>query len=271
MRRYVLMTVMALAIALGGFAITPPQDAGSLNVFIAKMKSDCSSIRFGVTLVYQRDDDGFQKDWFLVQVYDQVGGGRYAEFVQGIEEGESPFFWVSPRVEGAPLKSKYRIEIYDLDGDGNILGLIDRVYYDCVTGDSWRDEDPDFWTDETKDQNITCYTTHGIYTTNTASEDGNVMVMWSYSKDEGAEKFLVESIFVEQGKGLDEVYVDPPCNVYIWLYFQPLSDNRLYYMPSQYWPHDHYGTGEIFDVGVNPMYNTFFPFDGPVRTPTPFP
>jgi hypothetical protein len=97
---------------------------------------------------------------------------------------------------------------------------------------------------------ITCYSRTPFYTTNGAPEAGAVVIMWTYGTERGEQEYHLQTIPVGYGDTFDMFEVTTPCSTYLRVYFQPDSTKLLYYMPSQFWPHDLYGTAHNdFEVG----------------------
>ena len=257
MRRRLIAALIALAL-LAGLVLASASPARALNTFISKVKSDCASVQAEITLIWTHDDGGGY-DRFRLEFYD-AGSGRLISAVnEQIAQQQSPWFWQTHRVESGASNWHYRLEMWDIDGAGNKLNRLDTVEHDCVTHASWRPlEQPVAKTD--------CSAWMSFYTTNMAPEDGTLTVVWSYGRSPQEELNHFLAVWpIQKGEGLDSGdFLQVPCNVYIKLFYQPYSTKQLYFMPSQFWPNEGYGTSYVAG-GWTPRYYTYFPLDAPPR------
>jgi hypothetical protein len=255
----------------------PPQKAEALRTWVEKGKSDCGSVELAITLLYGEDnipednnsEDNEKRDYFELVIFDAEWGGFVALAEASLTEEQSPFYWQTHRIEGAASgKGVYRIEVWDKSGsgDGKRTKMLDKVYLQCFTGNMWRDNPtgvPDYGDIPFED----CFVRTLFTTTNVAPEDGVVMILWSYGTTPQDPLYHVQTIEVKAGDYFDDMEVEVPCGTYIKVFFQPHSNKLLYYMPSQYYPHDFYGAAEDDDEHsvFAPTYHTFFPLDGEIR------
>ena len=286
-RRLLMGTLAALTILTAVLAAVTPSLA--LSAWFAKGKSDCSSVDSAITLTYTHDDTGDDedRDHFRLELYDNFTGTLLASIDESITREQSPFYWQTGRLIAAvtlpeeKIKKKegrgiYRIEVWDTDDKGNKVNRVEHVFLQCETNESWREDPPHVTQEVNVPPSIECYARMRVYTTNRAPEDGAIVVQWTLgpSRDEDIEYHLY-SIPVSRGDTFDgDQELNVPCGQYIRLYYQPNSTKLLYYLPSQYYPHDLYGS-ELDENDVGPIYHTFFPLDGPSRnataTPSPTP
>lgn len=268
MRRRLIITLGAVLLAGTVLAARPPQETHALQAWLQKAKSDCESLQAAITLVYTHDDtgDAEYRDFFKLEIYDEAGN-FLAHIDESILQEQSPFYWQTGRIPANPFNGKYKLVMLDTDDKGNMIRRIERVWHDCTTGYSWRTEKP--LPDDPDIPEVTCWAWVPIFTTNLAPEDGAVVALWSYLKERDKDdpeyrEFHLSTIDVAPNEGLDEYWLRAPCGTYLKLYFQPDSTKLIYYMPSQYWPHDSYGVPDD-ENDVGPVYYTFFPLDGPIR------
>jgi hypothetical protein len=264
---------------VAAMVLSMPKPTSAMTATIDKGKSDCSAAELGITLTYSQDDttDADLRDYFQLEIYDNNTGGQLVSIKESITHNQSPFFWQTGRLTGAiDPRSLYRIELWDLDAGGNKLRRIERVFLQCSTQNMWRDTPPQLTPPPTTTvyPAMTCTARVPIWTTNRAPENGAVIFQWAYGSDRSYQEFHISAAEVKKGDTFDLSEVEVPCGVYLRLYFQPDSNKLVYYMPSQYWPHDVYGTPTT-QGQVGPIYHTFFPLNGPNRyattTPTPKP
>ncbi len=267
MRRRMII-ILAIGLALGLTALATPRPTRALQAWIHKIKSDCSTIKVSTTLVYLRDDtsdDTEKRDYFRLEIYDEF----FNVFLKGINESitqdQSPYYWQTHRIESASWKDGYRVEVWDINRHGEKKRLLEQVYFRCSTGASWRKE-PSQIDPNPQVPNPKCESWVTLFTTNLAPEKGAVLVMWSWGTELDDLSYHLYTIEVEPNEGLNHTLIRAPCGTYLRLYFQPNSTKLLYYMPSQYWPHDAFGT-PLEQDGKGPVYHTFFPLDGPERPP----
>lgn len=277
MRRRIALILIILCAVVFTALVYPPQEAEALRTWVEKGKSDCGSIELAVTLLYGADDvpednhleDNEKRDYFELVIFDAEWGGFVAAAEASLTEEQSPFYWQTHRIEGAASpKGVYRIEVWDKNGSGEKTHtqLLDVVYLQCFTGNMWRDnptgvpDNPDIPVQD-------CYVRMPLTTTNVAPEDGVVMILWSYGTEPEDPLYHVQTIEVAAGDYFDDMEMNVPCETYIKIFFQPHSNKLLYYMPSQYYPHDFYGSP--LDQENHPLfaptYHTFFPLDGAIR------
>lgn len=272
MRRRLIIGSIALIYLISSLVV-PSQETHALMAWLEKAKSDCKSVEAAVTLTYSQDDTGAsdRSDHFKLVIFDGAKGTWLAEIKESILQEQSPFYWQTGRIEATSSNGLYRIEVWDTDDQGGKQRIIEQVYLQCQTQNTWR-ADPVPVTPRADGFAITCYSRTPFYSTNGAPEKGAVLVMWTFGKERTDQEYHLQTIPVERGTTFDMFEVRTPCSTYLRLYFQPDSTKLLYYMPSQYWPHDLYGTADQ-DFEVGPIYHTFFPLDGPVRgaTATPVP
>jgi hypothetical protein len=279
MRQRILFALAAV-IAVAGAVLAIPQRASALSATVDKGKSDCNAIELGITLIYRVDDSAGsdQRDYFRLEVYDNANNNQFSVIKESITQQQSPFYWQTGKITGSiDPKSLYRIDVYDTDEAGNTLRRIERVYFQCSTQNMWRDAPPAV-TPAPSNQPpsnlpaVSCWSWTPIWTTNRAPEKGAVIFTYAYQKERGAQEVHLQVALVNKGDTIDYSQIEAPCGVYLRLYYQPDSTKLIYYMPSQFWPHDLYGT--IATQGaVGVIYNTFFPLNGPARnaTATPLP
>ncbi|HEC23663.1 MAG TPA: hypothetical protein ENI95_12190 [Chloroflexi bacterium] len=273
MRRRML-SILLLAALLSLITLIRPRPARALQAWFTKGASDCASIAASITLVYQTDDSttGEHRDNFRLEIYDGTLGHIMASVNESITQEQSPFYWVTHRIEAASYNGLYRIEVWDTDGNGDRVRLVEQAYYQCNTGNSWRtlnpiDENPNI-------PEVTCYARVPLYTTNTAPEPGVIIMMWTYSEERPAPEYHLATRPVQPGDSLDNIELRAPCGTYLRLYYMPDSTRLLYSMPSQYYPHSLYGVPTSPPGGpevLAPAYYPFFPFDGLPRNVTPSP
>jgi hypothetical protein len=275
MRRRMIIGLAAL-LYVAAALIQPPRQATALEAWIEKGKSDCASIEVAVTLLYTRDDTGAEgnRDFFKIVLYDGTLGHFLYEIPESITDEQSPFYWQTGRIPTAAYDGLYRVEMWDTDDHGNRQRMIDQAYVQCQTQNNWRASPPGITPAAVPDDHyeVTCHSRTPLYTTNGAPEPGVVIMVWTLGTERGTTEYHLQTIPVNTGDMFDGLEFSVPCDVYLRVYYQPDSTKLLYYMPSQYWPHDLYGTADHeFEVG--PIYHTFFPLNGPVRgatsTPTP--
>ena len=273
MRQRILYFVAAiLAVAAAVLAI--PQRASALSATVDKGKSDCGAVELGITLTYSKDDTAGSdlRDFFLLEVYDNGNNALLVNVKESITQQQSPFYWQTGRLTGAiDPRSLYRIEVWDTDEGGAKQRRTARVYLQCSTQNMWEDNPPAI-TPQPSQPVVNCTSRTPIWTTNHAPEKGAVIIQWTYGKDRNSQEYHLGVIPIEVGTTLDMYEIQAPCSVYLRLYYQPDSTKLIYYMPSQFWPHDLYGTiNQQGALGV--IYHTFFPLNGPVRgaTSTPLP
>lgn len=279
-RRMFIMIAAALILASVPLFARQPEETEALQAWLEKAKSDCASFQGAITLTYNHDDTGDEenRDFFRLELYDQANN-LLGHIEESITSQQSPFYWQTGRIPAAPFNGKYQIKIWDTDDKDNEVRVIEHVWYDCTTDASWREKKPIEDSPDIPQLEDECYAWVPLYTTNLAPEDGAVLVMWSYFDERDADnpeyvEVHMHTIDVKPNTGLDEIWVRAPCGTYLKLYYQPDSNKALYYMPSQYWPHNSYGVPSV-ENEVGPVYYTFYPLDGPQRsedvvlTPTP--
>ncbi len=273
MRRRMIILLAALALVSVSLAAQPPDETYALQAYLEKAKSDCLSLQAAITLTYNHDDTGDEenRDYFRLEVYD-MADHLLAHVEESITQEQSPFYWQTGRLPAAPWNGKYLIVVLDTNDKDKEIRRIERVLYDCTTDYSWREDKPVPREKNKELPDPDCYAWAPIFTTNLAPEDGAVLIMWSYDpvridNPEFVEYHLV-TIDVMPNTGLDHALLYAPCGTYLRAYFQPDSTKMLYYMPSQYWPHDIYGVPKEHNE-LGPVYYTFFPLDGPPRDEFP--
>jgi len=277
---YGLLALMVFAAALA--AGLRPQPVEALRGHIAKIKSDCNSVELGITLVWTTSDNNQGEDRFRLYVYEREASiPAVPRFVQdeAIVRDQSPFYWVTHRINAPTFRGRYTVELWDLDKNGNPSNMVDQVHYECSLNASWRGTAESVGgivrtLDMTGAANLAppfanCEMYMPLYTTNQAPESGAVLVMWSGGPDREYLEYHWATIPVAAGdyfNGKDNrSYIRVPCGVYIRVYFQPDSTKLVFQMPSQYWPNSSYGTG-MQDGKTLQSYHTVFPLDGPPRT-----
>lgn len=274
MRQRIIFTLAAI-LSVAAMVLSMPKPTSAMTVAFDKGKSDCNAVELGITLTYSQDDtaESDLRDFFQLEVYDNSNGVQLVSIKESITHNQSPFFWQTGRLTGAiDPRSLYRIEMWDLDAAGNKLRRIARVYLQCSTQNMWHDVPMQVTPPPTSTvyAPITCYSRVPVWTTNRAPENGAVIFQWAYGPDRSHQEFHISAAEVKKGDTLDLSEVHVPCGVYLRLYFQPDSTKLVYYMPSQYWPHDVYGTPTQQNT-LGPIYHTFFPLNGPNRYATPSP
>ncbi len=262
-----LLGVIALAAAL----LAQPRETRALETWIEKGKTDCKSVELGITLTYSRDDTGAtgNEDFFRLEIYDATSGQLLAQISESILQEQSPFYWQTGSIPAAALagyqeKALYRIEMLDTDDKGGNIRLIDQVFLQCDTQNTWRKDPVPLQTPVGGIPDIQCYSRVPMYSTNGAPEKGVVIVQWTYGTSRTDVEYHLQTIPVERGSLFNHEEIQAPCSTYLRMYFQPDSTKLLYYMPSQYWPHNLYGT-VAGNAALGPVYHTFFPLDGPSR------
>ena len=245
---------------------TSLRPAHAMQAWISKVKSDCGSIQAEITLVWSHDDGGGQ-DNFRLELYDDTTGGLLTTVNESISKEQTPWFWQTHRMVYTASKWHYRIEIWDVDKDGKKTTLLDTVIHHCADGSSWRPEDFHDEVAQEPPPNSSCYAWVPFNSTNVAPETGQMTLVYSYGKNYEDQDYFVTSWRVNAGDYLEETRDNSkvPCGVYIKLYYQPDSTKQIYYMPSQYWPGDAYGTPLKHDIW-GPVYHTVFPLNGAIRT-----
>jgi|GEM_PF-2559180 len=266
MRRRMVMTFAASLALAAAVLLAEVRPTEALSATIVKGKSDCASIELGITLVYNQDDTGGSdlRDHFKLEIYDKDLGHLIAQIKESILQEQSPFYWQTGRIPGATYQGDYRIEMWDTNDKGEKLRRIDQAYLQCSTQNMWRDF-PVETTPRYEDYPaITCYSRIPIWTTNGAPEKGAVIINYTFGTERTDQEWQITTLTVNPGDTLDNTEVSVPCGTYIRIYYQPDSTKLLYYMPSQYWPHNLYGS--LNDANsLGPIYNTFFPLNGPLR------
>lgn len=273
MRRRILLLGTAVLLGVLALIAQPGEPAHAMQAYLDKVKSDCSSIQASITLVYNHDDTGGGdlRDHFRLEIYDRANN-RLATIDESITNEQSPFYWQTGRIPAAAFDGKYKIEVYDTNDQGGSQGRIEQVWHDCTTDLSWRESQPQD-TETGYVPEVTCWARVPVWTTNHAPERGAVVAVWSYYPEREEDnpeyrEYLVTSMRVLQGQSLDYNELQAPCDSYLKLYFQPDSTKILYYMPSQYWPHDSYGVPDKAGE-VGPIYYTVFPLDGAEKGTVP--
>jgi len=270
MNRRILISLVAL-VAVGAVLAMQVRRAAAIQTFVEKAKSDCQSIEAAITLIYNRDDVGdaaVQRDYFALIVKDDQFGQQLYRIDESITDRQTPWYWQTGRLETAAYNGVYNLQLWDTDDKGTLVHLIESYKYDCKTRNFWWDTTTIY-----RDPVVprpSCILGVPVYTTNLAPEDGAVIFTWSGDPDYEALHFHIDTVRVSAGEGFDHRYFPVPCGVYLKLYYQPDSTKQIYLMPSQYWPHDAYGTPNS-ETDPKTVYYTFFPLDGPVRPPTPTP
>jgi len=266
-RQRKLLIGMALVMLVNTLLAMWPRPTYAIQTFVQKAKSDCASIEANISLLYTRDDDpdkDVARDYFKLDVYD----GTKGQWLTGIEESitweQSPFYWQTNRLDAAAFDGVYNIRLYDSDADGRYQDFIESYYYDCKNNTRWWDTTS---IDGDSVYDPTCINGMRVYTTNRAPEDGAVVITWSWEPSYKAVDYHVDTIRIPEGHLLTYDEFPVPCGVYIKLYYQPDSTKLLYLMPSQYWPHDAFGTSPDEDASPDdqPVYYTVFPLDGEER------
>lgn len=282
MRRLILALAALLAVSMS--VLTMPRETQAMEAWIEKGKTDCQSVELAITLTYSWDDTPSteNRDFFKLEVYDATNNKLLAHIEESITQEQSPFYWQTGRINGTALAGKdekalYRIEMWDTDDKGEHKRRIDQIFVQCETQNTWRDDPVPLQTPVGGFPQIDCHARAPIYTTNGAPEPGAVIVQWTFGTARTDPEYHLQTIPVARGDVFTNMEIFAPCGTYLRLYFQPDSNKLLYYMPSQFWPHDLYGTADK-DFEVGPIYHTFFPLDGPTRaeltatsTPTPAP
>ncbi len=281
-----LITLAALA-ALTAVLIAQPREALALQAHVDKVKSDCVSVQFGITLIHRTEDNDDGQDRFRMYLYENEpwhdnDNGRLTVIDEGIVAEQSPFYWVTNRIEAPTYRGRFTVELWDLDKNGNPVELLDQVNYDCGNEVAWRGISadgpaslntlaPNPNTENTRELPYgTCTVRMPVNTTNVAPESGAVIITWSAGPDRDAAEFHyktreVEEGFYFNGDIADHSLFSVPCGVYIRMYFQPDSTKLVYQMPSQYWPNSSYGAGTDANVD-GAVFHTVFPLNGPQRT-----
>lgn len=262
MRRRILI-LLAVLVVIGLLVFVRPTTGHAAQAWVHDLKSDCQTLSAGITMSFITDDGG-NKDYFRIELYDDTNGGLITGWNLSVRRDQSPYYWETGPLLGAAEEGLYRMELFDVDAAGNKQRYIDQVYHSCITGASWRSNNP--IDDDPNIPNPTCYLWMPIYTVNTAPDDGTVMVMWSQqeSSDWQAINFHAATISVAKGDRLEGRYIQVPCGVYVKVFYQFDSTNLVYFMPSQYQPGD-YGTPNDGRLDINPAdtnspsYHTAFP------------
>ncbi len=235
--------------------LTLPQQAYAVQSTISDVSGPCGAIHATVTLVHTTDD-GNGEDRFWFRVFDGDTITLLAQIETSVARAASPVTRQFGPVEGTATTGLYRLEVWDIDGEGKPLRQIEQVYYQCATSASWRptegfEQDPDI-------PEIVCSASVPVYSVNLAPEAGWVMVVWSYGHLQTDDEFLVGVIPVSQGDRLYETDIPAPCGVYVRLYYQRASTGEKAFLRSQYHPNDDYGT-PARDKVIAPWYTTKFP------------
>ncbi len=254
---------MFAALAIVGLlaaALASASPARALSTWIAKVRSDCTAAQAEMTLVWGTDD-GSGYDRFRLELYDEANGALLTSVTEQISRQQSPWYWQTHRMAGPPSAARYRIEVWDIDAGGNRISLLDDMRHDCETHNSWRVHDRSL-------EVSGCRASMSFYTTNLAPEPGIVTAVWSYGRHPQVEANSLLALWhVERGQGLDSTSrMDVPCSVFVKLFYQPDTSRLLYFMPSQFWPNEGYGTASAAGDST-PRYFTYFPLDGPRRPP----
>ncbi|MGF1505791.1 MAG: hypothetical protein ACFB51_11785 [Anaerolineae bacterium] len=243
------------------------QRAQAIQAFIAKAKSDCASIEAHVTLLYSEDDlpnDEENRDFFSLVIIDQDTDTFLEQAPESITDEQTPYYWMTGRIETAALNGVYNLELWDTGADGELDDRYESFVYDCKDRSFYYDTDEHAVNEAIPE--YTCQTSVPVYTTNYAPEDGALMITWSYDgQDSQDQDWHVETVRIDEGDALTGETFPVPCYAWVKLYFQPDSTKQIYLMPSQYWPHGAFGAGAEdngLDININ---HTFFPLDGPIR------
>jgi len=260
-----IMSLIAVAV-LGMMLAASAQPAHALQAWISKVKSDCGSIQAEISLVWDHDDGG-GKDRFRLELYDYTTGALMATFNEEISQNQSPWFWQTHRMVYTASRWHYKLEMWDIDQNGKKERLLDTVIHHCADGATWR---PDDFREPVAKEPATdwdCYAWVPFNTTNVAPETGSLTLVYSYGPEFEDVDYFQKTWRINAGDYLEDTLDNAavPCGVYIKLYYQPDSTKQIYYMPSQYWPGDAYGTPTEHDMwGVT--YHTVFPLNGAIRT-----
>lgn len=291
-RKHIVAALMLTLIMIGvGTAFVQPQEAHALEAFIHKVKSDCASIQLGITLVHRNDDNAGGEDWFRMIVYEREAWVYPSTYLAQVDEritgSQSPFYWLTHRIETVTHRGRYTIEIWDLDKNGNPVEMLDQVHHECGTGVSWRGNqvqgpgaihtlNPAPNSENRRELPYpNCSVLVPFYTTNTAPEPGVIVFTWSDQPQRDVDnprEWHAMTLTVGTGdyfvggimQGFNHIF-SMPCGVYINAYFIPDSTKLQYLMPSQYWPNTSYGTGVIPSEAQAPYY-TVFPLNGAQRS-----
>ncbi len=270
MRRGMILALAAVVLVVVVLSGVAP--AYAMQAWIAKVKSDCTAVQADVVLVWDTNDEN-GADKFRLEVYDATTSRLVYSQNEQITQQQSPWFWQTQRLQFTVSKSHYLVELWDVNAKGDRVRRMDQVEHDCVTHASWRPAgaiQPDI-IDPTP--NPECFATINFYSYNVAPEDGQLMFVWSYGNRVADENYFAATQHISKGQPInpDEVWFKFPCGVYVKLFYQVDSTKAIYFLPSQYYPQDAYGTPATH--GESKLwYYTYFPLNPPLRpTPTPQP
>jgi len=244
-----------LAALILAAAATLARPAHAIQTHVVGVSGPCGAISASVTLVHIHDD-GNGEDRFWFRVFEANTANLLVQIDESISRAESPFYWQTGPLAASSANGLYRVELWDLDGEGKPIRQVEQVYYQCLTGAAWRPNE-DFEQDE-EIPPITCTARVPVWSTNTAPEPGAVIAVWSYGRNLTDDEFHVATIPVRTGDRLREAGLIAPCGVYVRLYFQPDDTQERLFLRSQYHPHDNYGTPTRHNA-LAPWYTTRFP------------
>lgn len=256
MRARVLVPLLGL-FALTLLLLSMPRPAYAIQTHVNRVSGACGSISAEVTLVHI-SDDGSAEDKYWFRIFEGETAAELVHIEESLARSESPLYWQTGPFAVTSANGLYRIELWDVKADGSLRGPIETVFYQCLTGASWRPnqaypQDPEI-------PDITCHVQVPVWSTNGAPEPGALIAIWSYGRSQTDDEFFVYSMHLNRGDRLrlSNPGLTAPCGVYVRLYFQPDDTRELIYLESQYHPHDNYGTPDE-DGARGPWYTTTFP------------
>jgi len=272
-----------------------------LDAFIHEVASDCQSVSVGMSIIYATDDGG-EVDQYRVRIFDGGSTLLLHEYKAEVIRARNPVFVETGPIPAvaAPSRGLYRVEIWDWNAQDLPVGLIDQVFHQCDTGESWRideftysDDDNDEGDDgdddgaDSDEEDASTSTAHDNREilfqclipfssgNSTAPQDGVVMI----TQFDGAEnrEFHIATRRVSAGQFFGEE-LGVACGRYIRAWYQPLGANlppvppeQVFFLGSQYAPDGEYGAPDR-NLGVHPseipdppVYTFSFPAKEDIR------
>lgn len=243
----------ALVLAALGLAARPSGTALAIQPFVVRVAGNCQSVQVAAALVYTHNDL-LANDYFKIVVLDAKTSEQRGVIAGSVAQAHSPTLFESASLPASSTDGTYIVEVWDTNATGDRIRRLDRVVYQCLTGASWRDST--VMDDDPEVPDPKCLAWIPVHAVNTVPEDGALLAVWTYGKAATDPHYFVAAFEVVKGQPFD-VIIDAPCGVYLKLYFQPKSTKQLYFLESQYHPHDLYGTPDYASYG--PSYHMAFP------------
>jgi hypothetical protein len=218
-----LLGFFALSLAL----LSMPRPAYAIQTHVNKVSGACGSISAEVTLLHISDDGGAEdKYWF--RIFEGETAVELVHVEESLARAESPFYWQTGPFAVSSANGLYRSSW--MSKPMARRGPIETVFYQCLTGASWRPnesypQDPDI-------PDITCHVQVPVWSTNGAPEPGALIAIWSYGRSQTDDEFFVDSMHLNRGARLrlGNPGLTAPCGVYVRPHFQPDDTKELIYL-----------------------------------------